>query len=100
MLRLGDVAPDFSCDSTHGKINLHEYIEDSWAVLISYAADCSAICLTELASLNRMEYDFKSRNVKLLAYSCQSMESHKEWLIDVMDFADEYSGLNEDGIFV
>ena len=82
-LRLGDVAPDFSADSTHGPIKFHEWLGDSWGVFFSHAKDFTPVCTTELGEAARRGADFKKRGVKVLALSVDSVESHKQWTGDI-----------------
>jgi alkyl hydroperoxide reductase subunit AhpC len=82
-LRLGDTAPDFTADSTQGKIEFHKWLGDSWAVFFSHPKDFTPVCTTELGeAANRMP-DFKKRGVKVLALSVDSSESHKKWTADI-----------------
>lgn len=85
---LGDLAPDFTADTTHGKITLHEYIEGSWAVFFSHPADFTPVCTTELARVSQLLPEFTKRNVKCIALSCDDVESHAAWLADISTYGD------------
>ena len=76
-LKLGDVVPNFDADTTEGKINFHEWIGDSWAVLFSHPADYTPVCTTELGRVQKLSGEFQKRGIKLTALSCDSVESHK-----------------------
>ncbi|HEX7026404.1 MAG TPA: peroxiredoxin [Gammaproteobacteria bacterium] len=83
-LRLGDIAPNFTQDSTEGSINFHEWIGESWAVLFSHPADFTPVCTTELGIVaNLNESEFARRGVKVIAVSVDPVESHKEWIKDI-----------------
>merc|ERR1711934_146255 len=89
MLRLGDEAPNFTAETTLGPINFHDFLEKSWGVLFSHPADFTPVCTTELAKVATMKNDFDSRNVKVAAYSCDSVESHRKWTEDIEKYAIE-----------
>merc|ERR1711884_349019 len=82
-LKLGDVVPNFDADTTDGKINFHEWIGDSWAVLFSHPADYTPVCTTELGRVQKLSGEFQKRGIKLTALSCDSVESHKGWIEDI-----------------
>ncbi|WP_162339442.1 MULTISPECIES: peroxiredoxin [Cyclobacterium] len=82
-LRLGDIAPDFTADSSVGKINFHEYLGDSWGILFSHPADYTPVCTTELGAAAKLKDEFDKRNVKMLALSVDGVESHKSWINDI-----------------
>jgi alkyl hydroperoxide reductase subunit AhpC len=82
-LRLGDVAPDFEQDSSIGRIKFHEWLGDSWGVLFSHPADFTPVCTTELGLTAKLASEFEKRDVKTIALSVDSTESHKEWIKDI-----------------
>jgi thioredoxin-dependent peroxiredoxin len=82
-LRLGDIAPDFSADSTDGKINFHEWLGNGWGVLFSHPADYTPVCTTELGTAAKYKPEFDKRNVKVIAVSVDPLESHKGWVNDI-----------------
>ena len=84
-LRINDVAPDFTAETTQGTIHFHEWIGDNWAVLFSHPKDFTPICTTELGSMAVLYDDFKQRGAKILAVSVDTVEDHKNWAKDIQD---------------
>ena len=82
-LRLGDEAPNFQADTTEGPIDFYDWKGDSWAVLFSHPKDFTPICTTELGYTAKLKDEFAKRNVKVLAVSVDSVESHKAWSADI-----------------
>jgi thioredoxin-dependent peroxiredoxin len=82
-LRLGDIAPDFSADTTQGKINFHEWIENSWAMLFSHPADFTPVCTTELGKTALLKGEFEKKGVKVIAVSVDDLDSHNKWVPDI-----------------
>jgi len=82
-LRLGDIAPDFTADTTEGRINFHEWLGDSWGVLFSHPADFTPVCTTELGTVANYYPEFQNRNTKVIALSVDGLESHKNWIKDI-----------------
>ena len=78
-IRLGDVAPDFSAETTEGPVNFYEYLGDSWGILFSHPKDFTPVCTTELGAFAARRGDFDKRNTKLIAVSVDPVESHKRW---------------------
>ena len=83
MVNLNEVVPDFPCNTTQGPITFHAYIEGSWAILFSHPADFTPVCTTELGRVAALAPDFQRRGIKLIALSCDSVESHSAWLADI-----------------
>jgi alkyl hydroperoxide reductase subunit AhpC len=82
-LRINDIAPDFTAETTHGRLAFHDWVGDSWAVLFSHPKDFTPVCTTELGALARLEPEFTKRNTKLLGLSVDSVADHQRWLGDV-----------------
>ncbi|WP_335967134.1 peroxiredoxin [Galbibacter sp. PAP.153] len=82
-LRLGDVAPDFTAQSSQGEINFHEFLGDSWGILFSHPADYTPVCTTELGTVAKYKDEFEKRNTKVIALSVDGVESHKGWINDI-----------------
>jgi alkyl hydroperoxide reductase subunit AhpC len=87
-LRLGDIAPNFKAKSSQGEIDFYEYIGDSWVVLFSHPADYTPVCTTELGKTASLKDEFQKRNVKVIALSVDSEESHKGWIKDINETQD------------
>ncbi|CAM6097907.1 unnamed protein product [Calypogeia fissa] len=85
-LKLGDVAPEFVADSTIGKIDFHKYIRGSWSILFSHPNDFTPVCTTELGAVGVNLPEFEKRGVKVLALSCNGVESHKAWIKDIESY--------------
>jgi alkyl hydroperoxide reductase subunit AhpC len=82
-LRIGDTAPDFTAETTQGKIQFHNWIGDSWAILFSHPKDFTPVCTTELGYMARIEPEFTKRNAKLIGLSVDPIDSHSKWLADI-----------------
>ncbi|PIK16423.1 peroxiredoxin [Halobacteriovorax sp. JY17] len=84
-LLLGDTAPNFQIDSQKGKIDLHEFIGNSWCFFFSHPADFTPVCTTEMGRTAQLASEFEKRNVKPLGLSTDSVEEHNKWISDVND---------------
>jgi alkyl hydroperoxide reductase subunit AhpC len=82
-LRLGDIAPDFTAQTTEGPIQFHNWLGNGWGVLFSHPKDFTPVCTTELGTVAKIKKEFDKRNVKILALSVDSLESHKGWINDI-----------------
>lgn len=84
-LRLGDTAPDFSVETTEGKINFHDWLGNSWAFFFSHPADFTPVCTTEMGRTAQLADEFAKRNVKPLGLSTDTVAEHRKWILDVND---------------
>jgi peroxiredoxin len=82
-LKLGDKAPNFTAETSIGKIDFYDYLGDSWGILFSHPADFTPVCTTELGTAAKYKDEFEKRNVKMVALSVDGVESHKEWIKDI-----------------
>ena len=82
-IRLGDEAPNFSAETTQGSIDFHEWIGDSWAILMSHPADFTPVCTTELGRVANLSKEFEKRQTKVIAVSVDPIESHGGWIKDI-----------------
>src|SRR6476659_6452949 len=82
-LQIGDTAPDFSAETTEGRIQFHDWIGDSWAVLFSHPRDFTPVCTTELGYMARIKPDFDSRNVKIIGLSVDPLDNNEKWAADI-----------------
>ena len=82
-IRLGDVAPNFTAQSSEGEINFHDWLGNSWGVLFSHPADYTPVCTTELGTVAKYTDEFNKRNVKVLALSVDGLDSHRGWIKDI-----------------
>jgi alkyl hydroperoxide reductase subunit AhpC len=84
-LRINDVAPDFTADTTQGTVHFHEWIGDNWAVLFSHPKDFTPVCTTELGAVAGLESQFAARGAKVIGLSVDPVESHARWTKDIED---------------
>jgi alkyl hydroperoxide reductase subunit AhpC len=82
-LQLGDIAPDFTQDSTEGPLSFHNWVGDSWVVLFSHPKDFTPVCTTELGYLSKLKAEFDRRGVKVIGLSVDPTDSHKGWARDI-----------------
>ena len=82
-LQLGDTAPDFTAETTEGKINFYEYLGNSWGVLFSHPGDFTPVCTTELGRMASLKDEFAKRNTKIIAVSVDPLDKHLSWRNDI-----------------
>ena len=84
-LRINDTAPNFTAESTHGTLNLHEWLGQSWGVLFSHPKDFTPVCTTELGALAGLQSEFEKRNTKVIGLSVDPVDDYMRWLDDIED---------------
>jgi alkyl hydroperoxide reductase subunit AhpC len=82
-LRIGDLAPDFEAETTHGRLRFHEWLGDAWGVLFSHPKDFTPVCTTELGTVARLKPEFDRRNVKVVGLSVDPVTKHAIWAKDI-----------------
>jgi alkyl hydroperoxide reductase subunit AhpC len=82
-LRINDVAPNFTADTTQGKINFHDWVGEGWAILFSHPKDFTPVCTTELGYMAKLQPEFLKRNCKIIGLSVDPVSSHGKWAADI-----------------
>src|SRR5262245_56015561 len=82
-LRINDVAPDFTAETTQGPIRFHDWIGDQWVILFSHPKDFTPVCTTELGYMAKIQPEFAKRNTKLIGLSVDPVENHEKWSVDI-----------------
>jgi alkyl hydroperoxide reductase subunit AhpC len=82
-LRINDTAPDFTADTTAGRINFHEWIGDSWAILFSHPKNFTPVCTTELGYMAGLQAEFERRGCKIIGLSVDPVDRHEQWAVDI-----------------
>jgi alkyl hydroperoxide reductase subunit AhpC len=82
-LRIGDEAPDFTADTTEGKLHFHEWIGNGWAILFSHPKDFTPVCTTELGYMAKLKPEFDKRNTKIVGLSIDPVSDHTRWAKDI-----------------
>jgi len=86
-VRINDIAPNFTANTTQGEITLHDWIGDGWAVLFSHPRYKTPVCSTELGEVEKLSDEFKKRNVKTIGLSVDTVDETSSWLDDIMDIS-------------
>jgi alkyl hydroperoxide reductase subunit AhpC len=84
-IQLGQIAPDFEQDSTHGRLRFHDWLGSSWGVLFSHPKNFTPVCTTELGEVARLRPEWDKRNVKPIGLSVDPVEAHRKWEGDIAD---------------
>ena len=82
-LRINSEAPNFTAETTQGKINFHDWIGDSWAILFSHPKDFTPVCTTELGAVAALKPEFEKRNTKVIGISVDGVTDHEKWSKDI-----------------
>lgn len=84
-LRLGDTAPNFTADTTEGRVDFHEWLGNGWGMLMSHPADFTPVCTTELGSVGKLSKEFAKRDTKAIVVSVDAVEDHRNWSQDISE---------------
>ena len=76
-LRINDIAPDFTAQTTRGEISFHKWLGTSWGVLFSHPKGFTPVCTTELGALAGLEHEFAKRDVKVIGLSVDPVNDHE-----------------------
>jgi alkyl hydroperoxide reductase subunit AhpC len=86
-IRINDIAPDFTADTTAGKLTLHDWIGDNYAILFSHPKDFTPVCTTEFGAVAQLAPEFAKRKTKVMGVSVDNVEEHQKWKRDIEAFA-------------
>lgn len=86
-IRINDIAPNFTADSTAGKLTLHDWVGDGYAILFSHPKDFTPVCTTEFGAVAQLAPEFAKRHTKVMGVSVDNVEDHKKWKRDIEAFA-------------
>jgi alkyl hydroperoxide reductase subunit AhpC len=84
-LSIDDIAPDFTAESTEGKLHFHDWIDGHWAMFFSHPKDFTPVCTTELGAVARLKPEFDKRGVKVLGLSVDPVGNHEKWGVDIAE---------------
>jgi len=84
-LKLNDIAPDFTQDSTEGPLHFHEWADGKWVVLFSHPKDFTPVCTTELGAVAKLKPEFEKRGVKVVGLSVDPVDNHARWAADIAE---------------
>ena len=82
-IRINDIAPNFTAQTTHEEISFHDWLDDSWAILFSHPKNFTPVCTTELGYMAKIHDEFTNRNCKIIGLSADTLVNHQNWLKDI-----------------
>jgi alkyl hydroperoxide reductase subunit AhpC len=82
-LRINSEVPDFTADTTQGRIKFHEWIGNGWAILFSHPKNFTPVCTTELGYMAGLAPEFEKRNCKIIGLSVDQVVDHEKWSKDI-----------------
>ena len=86
-LRINDIAPDFTAETTDGEISFHEWLGDSYGIIFSHPKDFTPVCTTEFGAVARLAEEWEKRGTKVVGVSVDSADDHRKWKRDIETFA-------------
>lgn len=84
-LRINDEAPNFTAETTQGRITFHDWIGEGWAILFSHPKDFTPVCTTELGYMAGLKAEFDKRNCKIIGLSVDPVDDHSRWSRDIQE---------------
>lgn len=91
-LSIGSMAPNFTAETTQGRINFHDWIGDSYAILFSHPKDYTPVCTTELGFMAGLKDEFAKRNTEIIGLSVDRISDHQGWVQDIKDVSGNVVG--------
>ena len=85
-IRINDIAPDFTAQSTAGEIRFHDWLGGSYAIVFSHPRDFTPVCTTEFAAVAQLAAQWKKRSTKVIGVSVDSVTDHDKWKRDIESF--------------
>ncbi|AWD21799.1 peroxiredoxin [Pseudogemmobacter blasticus] len=85
-VRINDIAPDFTAESTAGTIRFHDWLGGSYAIIFSHPRDFTPVCTTEFGAVAQLAGEFAKRNTKVIGVSVDSVADHEKWKRDIEAF--------------
>ena len=82
-LRINDIVPDFTAETSQGTISFHDWIGDSWAILFSHPKDFTPVCTTEFGAVAQLADEWTARNTKVMGVSVDGVQDHAGWIKDI-----------------
>jgi thioredoxin-dependent peroxiredoxin len=82
-LRINSEAPNFTAETTEGKIDFHQWMGNGWAILFSHPKNFTPVCTTELGYMARLKAEFDKRNCKIIGLSVDPVGDHSRWAKDI-----------------
>ena len=82
-LKINEITPDFTQDSTIGPLHFHEWAGNDWVLFFSHPKDFTPVCTTELGEVARLKPEFDKRGVKALGLSVDPADNHARWGKDI-----------------
>ncbi|WP_347861864.1 peroxiredoxin [Salimicrobium sp. PL1-032A] len=80
--RIGEKAPDFTAQTTHGEITLDDY-KGQWFILFSHPSDFTPVCTTEFVGFQNIYEQLRALNTELIGLSIDSVTSHIAWIKNI-----------------